>query len=70
MRTFGVVLLVGGLLAFFYCSTRMSGLAPVPAEVALGDYLQYETGKWELARYGSAMAALIGVLMSLFPKGR
>lgn len=70
MRLSGLVLLVGGLLLFFYCSTRMSGLTPVPPEVPLGDYLDYEAGKWELYRYGAALVALVGALLSLFPKGR
>jgi hypothetical protein len=70
MRLSGFVLLVGGLFAFFYCSTRLSGLSPVPPGVDIGDYMQYEAGKWEMARYGCAVAALIGILLSLFPKGR
>lgn len=70
MRVWGLVLLAGGLVWFLHCSTRLSGLAPVPADVPLGDYLQYEAGKWELGRYGAALAALLGALLSLFPKGR
>ena len=70
MRLSGLVLLVGGVLLFFYCSTQMSGLAPVPSDVPLGDYIEYEAGKWELYRYGAALLALIGALISLFPKGR
>ena len=70
MRTLGLVLLVGGLAGFFYASSRMAGFEPLPATVPIGDYLQYEAGKWELARYGSVVAALIGILFALFPKGR
>lgn len=70
MRLSGLVLLVGGVVAFFYCSSRMSGLNPVPPDIPLGDYFSYEAGKWEMARIGSAVAALLGVLLSLFPKGR
>lgn len=69
MRTLGLLLLVGGLVGFFYCSTRLSGFEPVPASVPIGDYMQYEAGKWELARYGSALATLLGIVLSLFPKG-
>lgn len=69
MRTTGLTLLVGGLFAFFYCSTRLSGLDPLPAGLELGDYMQYEARKWELARYGAALTALIGVLLSRFPRG-
>jgi hypothetical protein len=70
MRTVGLALLVGGLFGFFYCSSRLSGLSPIPASVEIGDYLQYEAGKWELARYGTALAVLVGVVLSLFPRGR
>ena len=70
MRTLGLAFLVGGLLGFFYCSSRLAGVEPLPASVPVGEYLQYESGKWELARYGCALAALIGIVLSLFPRGR
>lgn len=70
MRNAGVILLAAGLLAFVYCSTRLSGLAPVPDGVALGDYTSYEAGMWELRRYGAAVGVLIGLLLAFFPRGR
>jgi hypothetical protein len=70
MRTLGMAMLVGGLFGFFYCSSRLAGLEPVPASVAVGEYLQYEAGRWELGRYGAALAVLIGIVLSVFPKGR
>jgi len=70
VRNTGLVLLAGGLLAFFYCASRLSGLEPVPDGVAVGDYVRYDAGKWELGRYAAAIVALIGILMSFFPKGR
>jgi hypothetical protein len=70
MRSSGLILLFGGILAFFYCTSRLSALPPVPAEVELGDYLRYEAGKWELGRYLSAGLAGVGFLLALFPKGR
>jgi hypothetical protein len=70
MRLSGLVLLVGGILGFFYCASRLSGLGPIPENIPLGDYFNYEAGKWEMARIGAAVAALLGVLLSLFPKGR
>ena len=70
MRRSGLILLFGGILAFLYCTSRLSALPPVPAEVELGDYLRYEAGKWELGRYVSAGLAGIGFLLALFPKGR
>jgi hypothetical protein len=70
MRKLGLVVLVGGLFGFFYASSQMAGLQPLPPDVAIGDYMQYEAGKWELARYGGALAVLIGIVLSLFPSGR
>ena len=70
MRSSGLILLFGGILAFLYCTSRLSELPPVPGEVELGDYLRYEAGKWELGRFLSAGLAGIGFLLSLFPKGR
>lgn len=69
MRSLGLILLLAGVLFFFYCSTQMSSLEPVPEGTALGRYLEYEAGKWELARYGAAILALIGAILSFFPKG-
>jgi hypothetical protein len=70
MRNSGLLLLFGGIVAFLYCTSRLSALAPVPDGVELGDYLRYEAGKWELGRYLSAAFAGIGFLLALFPKGR
>ena len=70
MRTLGGLLLLLGLGGFFYCSSQLSELPPVPDGTALGDYVRYESGKFELGRYLGLCAALVGLLLSLFPKGR
>jgi hypothetical protein len=70
MRNMGLILLAGGFLGFLYCSTRLSGLEPVPDGVAVSEYLRYDAGVWELGRYGATIAGLVGLLMSFFPKGR
>lgn len=70
MRKFGLVLLCGGALLFFFCSTQMSDLPPVPDGTSLGDYFQYEAGKYDLGRYAAAMIGLIGAVLTLFPQGR
>ncbi|HEY7510378.1 MAG TPA: hypothetical protein VIG50_08995 [Vicinamibacteria bacterium] len=70
MRTIGLVLLAGGVLGFLYCSSQLSGLQPVPAGVELGDYMNYEAGKLELARYAAALFGFIGLLLAFFPQGR
>jgi hypothetical protein len=70
MRNIGLVLLAGGVLGFLYCSSQLSGMQPVPPGVELGDYMNYEAGKLELARYAAAMVGFIGLLLSFFPSGR
>jgi hypothetical protein len=70
MRNFGGVLLLLGALGFFYCSARLSNLDPLPAGLSIGDSLRYPAGRFEMARYGAALAGGIGFLLALFPKGR
>jgi hypothetical protein len=70
MRTLGALLLLVGIVAFFYCSTHLSGLESIPEGTSLSNYLEYDAGKFELGRYVGLVAAFIGVLLSLFPKGR
>ena len=70
MRTIGLVLLAGGVLGFLYCSSQLSGLQPVPPGVELGDYMRYEAGTLELARYAAALLGFIGLLLAFFPQGR
>lgn len=61
---------MGGLLGFFYCSTRLAGLEPLSAGIAVGDSMRHVAGRWELARYGTALAVLMGVILSVSPRGR
>ena len=70
MRTLGYLFLLVGIVGFFYCSSHMSGLAPVPEGTALGDYVRTDAGRFELGRYLALVAGFIGVLLALFPKGR
>jgi len=70
MRNFGAILLVAGLFGFYYCSTRMATAGPVPEGKSISESLDYEAGKWEIARYVAAFAGGVGLLMALFPKGR
>jgi hypothetical protein len=70
MRNLGLALLVGGLSGFLYCSARLAGLEPPPAGVSAGDSLRHEAGRWELARYGTALVVLVGVVLPILPRGR
>ena len=70
MRNAGGMLLLLGALGFFYCSARLSNLEPVPAGKTISESLQYPAGRYELGRYGAAIAGAVGLILALFPKGR
>ena len=70
MRNFGGILLLLGVLGFFYSSSQIERLEPVPAGKTVSESLEYPSGRWEMVRYACAGAGFIGVLLALFPKGR
>jgi hypothetical protein len=70
MRNFGAILLVLGILGFFYSSSRLDEAQPLPEGLSINEALKEPAGRWEMARYGCAAAAGFGLLMALFPKGR
>ena len=70
MRNFGAVLLLLGLLGFFYSSSRLDEVEPPPEGLSISEGLKEPAGRWEMARYGCGAAAGVGLLMAMFPKGR
>jgi len=70
MRNFGLVLLLLGILGFFYCSSRLDAVDPLPEGLSISEGLRLPAGRWDMARYGCAAAAGFGLLMAMFPKGR
>ena len=70
MRNFGGILLVLGVLGFFYTSSRLEDATPLPEGLSVSEGLREPAGRWEMARYGFAAAAGFGLLMAMFPKGR
>ena len=70
MRNYGALLLLLGIVGFFYCSSRLSEAAPLPAGLSVEEGLHQPAGRWEMARYACSAAAGFGLLMALFPKGR
>jgi hypothetical protein len=68
MRNLGAVALLLGILGFFYCSSRLEGMAPLPAGLSVSDGLDQPAGRWELARYACAAAAGFGLLMTMLPR--
>lgn len=70
MRNFGAILLVLGILGFFFTSSRLDDAEPLPEGLSISEGLKEPAGRWEMARYGCAAAAGFGLLMAMFPKGR
>ncbi len=70
MRNFGAILLLLGVLGFFYSSGQLEKAGTVPEGKTVSESLEYDAGRWEMARYGCVGAAFVGLLLALFPKGR
>jgi hypothetical protein len=70
MRNFGGIMLVLGVLGFFYCSEQKDKSPALPEGLSLGDAIHQPAGKWDMGRYGCAALAGFGLLMAFFPKGR
>lgn len=65
-----MVMVLVGILGFFYASSRLSEVEPAPPGISIGEYTRYPGGRWELARYALAAVGGIGVLLAMFPQGR
>jgi len=70
MRNFGGILLLLGVMGFFYSTAQLGKAEPLPEGLSVSDGLREPAGRWELARYGCAGAAALGLLLAMFPKGR
>jgi len=70
MRNIGGILLIFGILAFFYASSRLDDVEPLPAGLSIGESLKAPAGRWQMVRYACAGVAGFGLLMALFLKGR
>ena len=70
MRNMGGILLLLGILGFFYATSQVEQYEPSPAGTSVSEELGTPAGRWEMGRYASAGAAFFGLLMALFPKGR
>ena len=70
MRNFGGILMLLGILGFFYSAQQLEQLEPAREGTSLSESMDRPAGRWEMARYACAGAAGIGLLMAMFPKGR
>jgi hypothetical protein len=70
VRTFGLVLLVVGIVGGLYCSDQMSKSEPVPPGLSVSESLRYASGRYEVGEYGCAAAGALGLILLLMPTGR
>jgi hypothetical protein len=70
MRNFGMILLIFGILAFAFASSRLDSVEPLPEGLGISESLKEPAGRWQMVRYACAGLAGFGLLMALFPKGR
>jgi len=70
MRKLGGILFLAGVLGAFYSSSRLQTAEPLPDGTSIRSALEYDAGRWTLARYAFVGVAGLGFLLALFPKGR
>lgn len=70
MRRYALIVALLAGFGFYYASSQMQMLEPVPPGISISEYTRYPSGRWELARYALAAVAGIAVLLALFPEGR
>jgi hypothetical protein len=70
VRRYGIMMLLVGILGFYYATSRMQEVEPVPPGISISEYTRYPAGRWELLRYGLAAIGGIGAIFALFPEGR
>jgi hypothetical protein len=70
MRNFGGIMLLVGVLGFFYCTGQRDNYPALPEGLSLSDSMRQPAGKWDVGRYVCAGVAGFGLLMAFFPKGR
>ena len=70
MRKFGMVVLALGALGFYHASTQLGLYEPVPPGLSVGESFRYPAGKWEVAEYAAGAVAVVGMLLTILPKGR
>ncbi len=70
MRRSGSILLLAGILGFFYASSRLADLPALDERWSVSETLDQPAGRWTMARYGCGVAALLGALLTLVPKAR
>jgi hypothetical protein len=72
MKTLGLLMLMGGIAGFFYFSSQLGAVDPLPTGQALTiwEALEYPAGKLEAAKDTAAAVAIFGLIFIVFWKDR
>jgi hypothetical protein len=70
MRQTGGVLVLVGVVGFFYCGSRLSETPAVRERADLVEALHEPAGRWEVGRYASAFVGATGSVLLLFTRRR
>ena len=70
MRNFGLLMIIAGVVGFLYCSNELGRVDPVPEGLSISRSWEHPAGKLEIGRYAAAGAAMMGILLAMYPQGR
>jgi len=70
MRRLGFVVFAIGAGAYFYCSTQLAAVEPVPPGLSIEESVRYPAGQYQIGEYAGAMLGGLGLLLLVFPQGR
>jgi hypothetical protein len=70
MRHAGAVLVLVGVVGYFYCSSKVSGAPPYRQDAGILETLREPGARWDLARYASAFVGATGSVLLLFTRRR
>ena len=65
----GIVVLLG-VIGFFYCSDRVSKLPPLPEGLTVTETLREPTGRWIVGRFACACLSASGAVLLIFARSR
>lgn len=70
MRSLGALLVFAGIFGYVYAADQLALAGTVPEGLSLSQAWEYPAARWDTARYGAALAGVMGVILALWPKGR
>jgi hypothetical protein len=70
MRTFGLLMLVAGVVGYLYLGSQLGQVEALPPGLGVGEMLQQPAGRLEAGQYLAAFVGVVGLILMMFPKGR